>query len=72
MYKIKKRCQSIFTSVKNPSLYGVATLKSNNSITKLVEKPKKSKSNLAITGLYFFDNSVVKYSQSLKIQNEKS
>ena len=71
MYKIKKGAKVFLHPVKNPSLYGVATLKSNNSITKLVEKPKKSKSNLAITGLYFFDNSVVKYSQSLKPSKRK-
>ena len=69
--KLKKGAKVFLHPVKNPSLYGVATLKSNNSITKLVEKPKKSKSNLAITGLYFFDNSVVKYSQSLKPSKRK-
>ena len=45
--------------VKNPSLYGVATLDKKNKVIKLVEKPKKTKSNLAVTGLYFFDNRVV-------------
>ena len=52
--------------VKNPQLYGVATLDINNKVTKLIEKPKKSKSNLAVTGLYFFDNKVVEYSKKLK------
>ena len=33
---------------------------------KISEKPKKPKSNLAITGLYFFDNKVVKYAKTLK------
>ncbi len=51
--------------VKNPSLYGVVTMKKNR-IIKLIEKPKKTNSNLAITGLYFFDNKVVKISKSLK------
>ena len=32
-----------------------------NKILKIIEKPKKYLSNLAITGLYFFDNNVVKY-----------
>ena len=32
----------------------------------LIEKPKNSKSNLAVTGLYFFDNKVIKLSKSLK------
>ena len=69
--KLKKGAKVFLHPVKNPSLYGVATLKSNNSIAKLVEKPKKSKSNLAVTGLYFFDNSVVKYSQSIKPSKRK-
>ena len=33
---------------------------------KILKKPKKYLSNLAISGLYFFDNNVVKYSKSLK------
>ena len=52
--------------VKNPNLYGVATLGKNKKILKLVEKPKKSKSNLAVTGLYFFDNQVIKFTKKLK------
>ena len=43
----------------------MATLK-NDKIFKIIEKPKKTNSNLAITGLYFFDNNVIKYSESLK------
>ena len=52
--------------VKNPSLFGVATVNRTNKIIKLVEKPKKTQSNLAITGLYFFDEKVVKLAKSLK------
>ena len=51
--------------VKNPNLYGVASIV-KNKITKIEEKPKKINSNLAVTGLYFFDNKVIKYSKSLK------
>ena len=32
----------------------------------MIEKPKKTKSNLAVTGLYFFDNRVIEYSKKLK------
>ena len=43
----------------------MVTIKKNR-IIKLIEKPKKTNSNLAVTGLYFFDNKVVKISKSLK------
>ena len=52
--------------VKNPSLYGVASLNKNKRIIKLVEKPKTTKSNFAVTGLYFFDNKVIEYTKKLK------
>ena len=52
--------------VKNPQLYGVATLNKNNKVLKLIEKPKKTNSNLAVTGLYFFDNKVVELTKKLK------
>jgi glucose-1-phosphate thymidylyltransferase len=52
--------------VKNPSLYGVATIDKKNKITNITEKPQKPKSSLAVTGLYFFDNNVIKFIKSLK------
>ena len=52
--------------VKIPHLYGVATLDKNRKIVKLEEKPKKTKSNYAVTGLYFFDNKVVELTKKLK------
>jgi len=53
--------------VSNPSQYGVAKINKKNQILKIIEKPKKYLSNLAITGLYFFDNKAVKYSKKLKV-----
>ena len=50
--------------VSKPELYGVANINADGKVI-IKEKPKKSKSNLAITGLYFFDN-VVHLSKSLK------
>ena len=47
-------------------MYGVASINKKNKILNIVEKPKQGKSNLAITGLYFFDNKVIKFSKSLK------
>jgi glucose-1-phosphate thymidylyltransferase len=52
--------------VKNPHLYGIATLNKNRKVIKLIEKPKKTKSNLAVTGLYFFDNKVIELTKKLK------
>ena len=52
--------------VKNPSLYGVASLDKNKKVTKLIEKPKQTNSNFAVTGLYFFDNKVIKFTKKLK------
>ena len=57
--------------VKKPSLYGVATISQKNKILKIVEKPKKTNSNLAITGLYFFDKNVVNYCKKLKPSKRK-
>ena len=56
--------------VKNPQSYGVATLK-GNKVTNLTEKPKKIKSNYAVTGLYFFDNKVVEFTKKLKPSKRK-
>ena len=57
--------------VKNPSLYGVATINKEKKIINIVEKPKRTKSNLAVTGLYFFDNKVVNMSKNLKPSKRK-
>jgi len=68
-----KECTKLVTGAKvflhtvsNPSQYGVVKINKKNKILKIVEKPKKYVSNLAVTGLYFFDNNVVKYSKNLK------
>lgn len=50
--------------IKNPSQYGVANI-SNNKLRKIEEKPKKPKSNLAVTGLYIYDNNVLNYVKDL-------
>ena len=63
---LSKGAKIFLHPVKNPSLYGVASINKKNKILNIVEKPKQGKSNLAITGLYFFDNKVIKFSKSLK------
>ena len=52
--------------VKDPQNYGVAEFNSKGNVIKLVEKPKKPKSNYAITGLYFYDNQVLDIAANLK------
>ncbi len=69
--KLKSGANVLLHPVKNPSLYGIAKINKKNKILKIVEKPKKYFSNLAITGLYFFDNKVVEYSQNLKPSKRK-
>ena len=69
--KLKKGATIILHPVKNPSSYGVAKVNKKNKIIKVVEKPKKFFSNLAITGLYFFDNKVIDYSKNLKPSKRK-
>ena len=64
--KLSSGCKVLLHPVNSPNLYGVATINKNKKILKLVEKPKKSISNLAVTGLYFFDNKVIEYSKTLK------
>ena len=63
---LKNGAKIFIHPVKNPSLYGVATLGKNKKVLNLKEKPKNSKSNLAVTGLYFFDNKVVDLTKRLK------
>ena len=45
--------------VKNPSAFGIAEIDSHNNVKSITEKPTNPKSNIAITGLYFYNNDVV-------------
>ena len=63
--KLKSGAKVFLHKVINPQLFGVAKVDSKDKILRIVEKPKRYISNLAVTGLYFFDNNVVKYSKSL-------
>ena len=56
---------------KNPSSYGVVELNNKGKIEKILEKPKITKSNLVITGLYVFDKEVSKYVKKLKPSRRK-
>ena len=52
--------------VSDPERYGVATLDSSGKVLSLEEKPTTPKSNLAVTGLYFYDNTAVDRTKQLK------
>ena len=52
--------------VNNPEAYGVVTFDANNKAIGLEEKPKNPSSNYAVTGLYFYDNSVIEIAKGLK------
>ena len=64
--KLKKGARVVLHKVTKPDLFGVAKINKNKKIISIKEKPKKFLSDLAITGLYFFDNRVVKFAKELK------
>ncbi|MDF2618682.1 MAG: glucose-phosphate thymidylyltransferase [Xanthobacteraceae bacterium] len=52
--------------VKDPERYGVVEMTADGKVTSIEEKPLRPKSNLAVTGLYFYDNRVVEIAANLK------
>ncbi|WP_416826583.1 glucose-1-phosphate thymidylyltransferase RfbA [Helicobacter ganmani] len=52
--------------VKDPGRFGVVEMDANGAVVSLEEKPCKPKSNLAATGLYFYDNTAIEIAKSLK------
>lgn len=52
--------------VKDPSRYGVVEFDADMQAISIEEKPQKPKSNMAVTGLYFYDNSVIEISKKIK------
>ncbi len=64
--KLKNGAKVVLHKVQKPESFGVAKINNKNKILSIKEKPKKFLSDLAITGLYFFDNKVIKYSKKLK------
>jgi len=52
--------------VKDPKRYGVIEFDNHHKVVSIEEKPKEPKSNYAVCGLYFYDNSVIKIAQGLR------
>ena len=69
--KLNAGAKVLLHTVSKPEAYGVAKIDKNNKIIEIKEKPKKFISNYAVTGLYFFDNKVVKFSKRLKPSKRK-
>tara|TARA_R110002096_G_scaffold350_6_gene2035 strand:- start:2635 stop:3504 length:870 start_codon:yes stop_codon:yes gene_type:complete len=53
-------------AVKDPQRYGVVTFDAAGNVTEIVEKPARPASNLAVTGLYFYDNSVIEFAHATR------
>ena len=52
--------------VDDPERFGIVEFDSDGKAISIEEKPEKPKSNYCVTGLYFYDNNVVKYAKELK------
>ena len=64
--KLSRGARVVLHKVPKPEAFGVAKINNKKKIVAIKEKPKKFLSDLAITGLYFFDNNVVKFAKKLK------
>jgi glucose-1-phosphate thymidylyltransferase len=64
---LRKKGATIFAyHVTDPKRFGVVEFDKNKRAISIIEKPKNPKSNHAITGLYFYDNRVIKIAKSIK------
>ena len=64
--RLHRGCVLFAYKVKDPERYGVAELGPDNRVISIEEKPQRPKSNLAVTGLYFYDNQVLDIARSLE------
>ena len=57
----------LLTRVPNPSQFGVAELSSDGKVVKLTEKPQQPKSDLALVGVYMFDENIFDAAKAIRI-----
>ena len=63
----KSSCNTLFSyTVSDPERFGICELAEDRKVVSLEEKPKKPKSNLAVTGLYFYDENAAEISKKIK------
>jgi glucose-1-phosphate thymidylyltransferase len=63
---LESGCVLFGYQVRDPERYGVAEAKADGTLISIEEKPIAPKSNLAVTGLYFYDNDVVEIARTLQ------
>jgi len=64
--ELESGCVLFGYQVQDPERYGVAELAPDGRVVSIEEKPKNPKSNVAVTGLYFYDNQVIDIARSLR------
>lgn len=64
--RLTQGCVLFGYKVQDPERYGVAELAPDGRVLSIEEKPRKPKSNVAVTGLYFYDNQVLEIAAGLK------
>lgn len=73
MYSLLRECASVEEGavifgykVHDPERYGIVEFDEQGNVLSLEEKPEKPKSSYAVPGMYFYDNQVVKFAESLE------